>query len=85
MIQGNIDLSEQELEIGYQIHNKRIECLIKLGEIKLSEIENEKKLKDIYFELTGVNTKDNMYQKDLEKKHGVGQIDLANKLYVRNI
>ncbi len=38
-----IRLSEEEVEINNNLYKKRIEYLVKLGEVKLAEITNEKK------------------------------------------
>ena len=38
MILGNKTLSEEEFNTGNHLYNKRIEYLIELGKIKLSEI-----------------------------------------------
>ena len=83
MIQGSKPLTEQELEIGNNLYNKRIEYLIELGKIKLSEIENERNLEDVYFNITELNTREEIFQQDMFNKYGQGQIDLINKVYIK--
>lgn len=85
MILNHPTLTQEELETGTTLHNKRIEYLIQLGEIKLSEIENERRLEDVYFNLTELNTKENLFKSKMESKHGQGQVDLVNKKYVKNV
>ena len=44
-------LSEEEVEINNNLYKKRIEYLVKLGEVKLAEITNEKITEETYFNL----------------------------------
>ena len=46
-----IRLSEEEVEINNNLYKKRIEYLVKLGEVKLAEITNEKITEETYFNL----------------------------------
>jgi len=85
MILGNKTLSEEEFNIGNDLYNKRIEYLIELGKIKLSEIENERNLELIYTDMIELNTKEKMYLQDMTEKYGDGKVDLVNKMYVRNV
>ena len=85
MIIGNQKLTDEELNIGSSLHNKRIEYLIQLGEIKLSELENERRLEEVYTNIIELNTKENLFQQDMFNKYGKGQVDLINKIYVRNV
>ena len=85
MIIGNQKLTDEELNIGSSLHNKRIEYLIQLGEIKLSELENERRLEEVYTNIIELNTKENLFQQDMFTKYGKGQVDLINKIYVRNV
>lgn len=85
MILGNKALSEEEFNIGNELYNKRIEYLIELGKIKLSEIENERNLEFIYTDIVELNTKENLFLKDMTEKYGDGKVDLVNKVYVRNV
>ncbi len=85
MITNNRELSDEELNIGSSLHNKRIEYLIQLGEIKLSELENERRLEQVYTNIVELNTKENLFQQDMFSKYGEGQVDLTSKMYVRNV
>ena len=85
MILGNKTLSEEEFNIGNDLYNKRIEYLIELGKIKLSEIENERNLELIYTDMIELNTKEKTYLQDMTEKYGDGKVDLVNKMYVRNV
>jgi len=85
MILGNKTLSEEEFNIGNDLYNKRIEYLIELGKIKLSEIENERNLELIYTDMIELNTKEKIYLQDMTEKYGDGKVDLVNKMYVRNV
>lgn len=85
MIQSNKPLTQEELEIGSELYNRRIEYLIQLGEIKLSEIQNERILEDLYFSITELNTKENLFRENMERKYGKGQVDLVNKIYVKGM
>ena len=82
---GNQKLTEEELNTGSLLHNKKVEYLIQLGEIKLSELENERRLEEVYTSLIELNTKENLFKQDMFSKYGEGQVDLINKIYVRNI
>ena len=85
MISNNRELTDEELNIGSSLHNKRIEYLIQLGEIKLSELENERRLEEVYTNIIELNTKENLFKQDMFSKYGEGQVDLINKMYVRNV
>ena len=85
MIIGNKALTEQEFNTGNELYNKRIEYMIQLGEIKLSELENERKLEEVYTNLVELNSKENLFQQDMFNRYGEGQVDLINKIYVRNV
>ena len=85
MIIGNQKLTEEEFNIGNSLHNKRLEYLVQLGEIKLAELENERQLEEVYTNIIELNTKENLFQQDMFNKYGKGQIDLVNQVYVRNI
>ena len=85
MILGNKTLSEEEFNIGNDLYNKRIEYLIELGKIKLSEIENERNLELIYTDMIELNTKEKIFLQDMTEKYGDGKVDLVNKMYVRNV
>jgi len=85
MITNNRELSDEELNIGSSLHNKRIEYLIQLGEIKLSELENERRLEQVYTNIVELNAKENLFQQDMFSKYGEGKVDLTSKMYVRNV
>ncbi len=84
MIIGNQKLTDEELNIGSSLHNKRIEYLIQLGEIKLSELENERRLEEVYTNIIELNTKENLFQQDMFNKYGKGQVDLVNQVYIKS-
>lgn len=83
MILKNKPLTEQEFNTGSQLYNKRMEYMVQLGEIKLSELENERKLEEVYTNLVELNTKENLFQQDMFQKYGDGQVDLVNRMYVK--
>ena len=85
MILKNKPLTEQEFNTGSQLYNKRMEYMVQLGEIKLSELENERRLEEIYTNIVELNTKENLFQQDMFNKYGKGQVDLVNQVYVRNV
>ena len=53
-----IRLSEEEIGVSNTLYKKRIEYLIKLGEVKLAEITNEKITEETYFNLLELNTRE---------------------------
>lgn len=78
-------LTEEELGTSVHLYNKRIEYLIRLGEIKLSEIENEKHTTQNYSNIVELNTKENMFKESLYHKYGKGYIDIDKKVYVKQL
>jgi len=85
MIGGNKPLTEEEFNTGNNLYNKRLEYLIQLGEIKLSELENERRLEDLYTSIVELNTKENIFQQNMVSNYGEGQVDLVNKVYIKNV
>ena len=81
----SIKLLQEELELGVSLYNKRIEYLIKLGEVKLSEITNEKITEETYFNLTELNTREEQFLRILNGKYGAGRIELSTGCYIKNI
>lgn len=79
-----IKLLDEELEMANQFYTKRIEYLIKLGEVKLSEINNKKVVDETYFNLTELNTRETQFMGDLFEKYGKGSINLSEGYYIRN-
>lgn len=79
----NVQLSEEELKISTELYNKRIEYLIKLGEIKLSEINNEKEIEKTYFNITELNTRKSQFMNSLHHKYGEGNVDITSGLYIK--
>jgi len=79
----NIELSKDELKIARTIYNTRLEYLVKLGEIKLSEINNKKMTEDLYFNMTELNTRETQLLETLDTKYGKGSVDLSTGLYVK--
>lgn len=84
MIGVNNPLTEEEFETGSNLYNKRLDYLIQLGEIKLSELENERNLEDVYTRIIELNTKENIFHQNMVNKYGDGQVDLVNKQYIKN-
>ncbi len=80
----NQKLTEEEFNIGNSLHNKKLEYLVQLGEIKLAELENERQLEEVYTNIIELNTKENLFQQDMFNKYGRGQVDLINNLYIKN-
>lgn len=74
----NQKLTEEELEITKHLSNARLQYLLRLGEIKLSEIENENNIEDIYLNLTELNTREEQFKELLREKYGEGEIDLGS-------
>ena len=83
MILKNKPLTEQEFNTGSQLYNKRMEYMVQLGEIKLSELENERRLEEIYTNIVELNTKEKLFQQAMFQKYGDGQVDLVNRIYVK--
>ncbi len=80
----NQKLTEEEFNIGNSLHNKKLEYLVQLGEIKLAELENERQLEEVYTNIIELNTKENLFQQDMFNKYGRGQVDLINSLYIKS-
>ena len=81
----SIQLTQEELETGANFYNKRIEFLIKLGEVKLSEITNKKIAEETYFSTTELNTREAQFMESLNEKYGPGRIDLSTGNYIKNV
>ena len=84
MVIGDQKLTKEEFDIGNSLHNKKLEYLVQLGEIKLAELENERQLEEVYTNIIELNTKENLFQQDMFNKYGRGQVDLINSLYIKN-
>lgn len=82
---NNIPLLQEELETGINLYNKRIEYLIKLGEVKLSEITNQKTTEETYFNLTELNTREEQFLQLLNGKYGPGRVELNSGCYIKNV
>jgi len=78
-----IRLSEEEVEINNNLYKKRIEYLIKLGEVKLAEITNEKITEETYFNLLELNTREIQFKELLTERYGVGSIDPSTGSYIK--
>jgi len=78
-----IRLSEEEVNINNNLYKKRIEYLIKLGEVKLAEITNEKITEETYFNLIELNTREVQFAELLTERYGVGSIDPSTGYYVK--
>jgi len=78
-----IRLSEEEVEAHNTLYRKRIDYLIKLGEVKLAEITNEKVTEETYFNLLELNTREVQFKELLAERYGVGYIDPATGYYIK--
>jgi hypothetical protein len=78
-----IRLSEEEVEINNNLYKKRIEYLVKLGEVKLAEITNEKVTEETYFNLLELNTREIQFTELLTERYGVGYIDPSTGFYIK--
>jgi hypothetical protein len=78
-----IRLSEEEVEINNTLYKKRIEYLIKLGEVKLAEITNEKITEETHFNLLELNTREIQFTELLTEKYGIGSIDPSTGYYIK--
>ena len=78
-----IRLSQEEVETNNTIYRKRIDYLIKLGEVKLAEITNEKIVEETYFNLLELNTREVQFKELLTEKYGIGSIDPATWYYIK--
>ena len=78
-----IRLSEEEIGVGSNLYKKRIEYLIKLGEVKLAEITNEKITEETYFNLLELNTREIQFKELLTERYGIGSIDPATGYYIK--
>jgi len=78
-----IKLSEEEAYANNTFFKKRIDYLIKLGEVKLAEITNEKIVEENYFNLLELNTREVQFKELLTEKYGVGYIDPATGYYIK--
>ena len=78
-----IRLSEEEVETNNSIYRKRIDYLIKLGEVKLAEITNEKIVEETYFNLLELNTREVQFKELLTERYGIGSIDPATGYYIK--
>jgi hypothetical protein len=79
---NQIKLLTEEIEMSNNLYRRRIDYLIKLGEVKLSEINNEKTTEETYFNLLELNTREAQYMGILHEKYGMGSVDLANGVYI---
>jgi hypothetical protein len=78
-----IRLSEEEVEINNNLYKKRIEYLVKLGEVKLAEITNEKITEETYFNLIELNARDIQFTELLAERYGAGAIDPSTGYYIK--
>lgn len=77
-----IRLSEEEVEMNNNLYNKRIEYLVKLGEIKLAEITNKTITEETYFNLLELNTRNIQFTELLTERYGAGAIDPSTGFYI---
>ena len=78
-----INMTDDEIETNNSFYKKRIDYLIKLGEVKLSEIMNEKITEETYFNIIELNTREVQFKEMLSHKYGKGFIDSPRGLYIR--
>jgi len=80
-----IKLSDEEIQISNNLYRKRIDYLIKLGEVKLSEINNEKITEETYFNIMELNTRENQFVNVLNEKYGKGNVDLSTGVFIKSV
>jgi len=80
----HIKLSNEEIEISNNFYKKRIDYLVKLGEVKLAEINNEKITEETYFNIMELNTREAQFITALSEKYGKGNIDLTNGVFIKH-
>lgn len=80
---NQVQLLKEELETVKNFNNKRIEYLLKLGEIKLSEINNKKNTEETYFNIVELNTREVQFKQYLIEKYGDGSLDLEKGFYIK--
>jgi len=78
-----IRLSKEEVEANNTLYKKRIDYLIKLGEVKLAEITNEKITEETYFNLLELNTREVQFKELLTERYGAGAIDPSTGYYIK--
>jgi len=78
-----IRLSKEEVEANNTLYKKRIDYLIKLGEVKLAEIANEKIVEETYFNLLELNTREVQFKELLTERYGIGFIDPSTGYYIK--
>lgn len=78
-----IRLSEEEVEVSNNLYKKKIDYLIKLGEVKLAEITNKKITEETYFNLLELNTRELQFKELLTERYGVGYIDISTGFYTK--
>ena len=78
-----IRLSNEEVEIHNNLYKNRVDYLIKLGEVKLAEITNEKITEEAYFNLLELNTREVQFKELLAERYGIGYIDPATGYYIK--
>jgi hypothetical protein len=79
----HIKLSNEEIEISNILYKTRIDYLVKLGEVKLAEINNEKVTEETYFNITELNTRESQFIAALNEKYGKGNVDLTNGIFIK--
>lgn len=79
-----MEITSEELQLSRDIYNKRIENLIKLGEVKLSEIQNKKLTDQTYLNIIEINTREEEFMEKLHQKYGKGNIDISTGEYIKN-
>jgi len=79
-----IKLSEEETEASNTLYKKRIDYLIKLGEVKLAEITHEKIVEETYFNLLELNTREVQFKELLTEKYGAGYVNSSTGYYIKS-
>lgn len=77
-------ITAEELQLGKEIYNNKIESLVKLGKVKLSEIQNKKITEDTYLKIIELNTREDEFTEKLRQKYGDGSIDISTGEYIIN-
>lgn len=71
-------LDAQDIELILKLKNANKDLMTELGQIKLAEINLEKRIKSANEYITQLSTKEVEISKGLEEKYGKGSIDLES-------
>jgi len=71
-------LDTQDIELILKLKNANKDLMTELGQIKLAEINLEKRIKSANEYLTQLSSKEAEISKGLEEKYGKGSIDIES-------